>query len=80
MTYEPFTLSIETDSGTYQHGFHLGSDEAVARQIVQDSFRSMRPKIGRYVITMALMHKGKVVDVYDGTWHPALKPSRKPAA
>lgn len=28
-----YVLSIETDAGTYQHGFHLGTDSEIARPL-----------------------------------------------
>lgn len=62
----PFTLSIETAPGvSEQHGFHLGTIEALARVIVADKFAA-RVAYGLPVITMALMRDGRVFDVYHG--------------
>lgn len=60
----PFILSIEpTGKPAYVHGFHLGTDEAVARKIAEEMFRSRR-----YTCTVALIRDHKLVDVYDGAW------------
>jgi hypothetical protein len=69
----PFTLSIEETAGKCrQHGFHLGTDEKLARQIVMEKLAAYRTN-ALPVVTMALMRKGKIVDVLyaDGTWHNA---------
>ena len=66
-----FTLSIEeTEGKSRQHGFHLGTDEKLARQIVEEkmqAFLSHRMP----VVSMALICDHKIFDVLytDGTWH-----------
>lgn len=68
MANQVFCLSIETDAGTYQHGFHLGSDERVARNIAEETLKHARPKIGTRIVTVALMRDHRIFDVYGGTW------------
>ena len=68
-----FTLSIEeTEFKSRQHGLHLGTDERVARTIVQEKMSAF-VAYDRPVVTMALMRDGKIVDVLypDGRWHSA---------
>lgn len=64
---EPYTLSIETDAGTYQHGFHLGTDPAVAQQIAEEALQSWTPKQGTVIKTVAIK-RGNKLWVYDGEW------------
>jgi hypothetical protein len=67
----PFILSIEPVAGpTYRHGFHLGTDEAVARQIAEETYRSLRRHPGTVcaVRTVALIRDERLVDVFDGRW------------
>ena len=64
----PFILSIETTAGqTFQHGYHLGTDERLARQIAEEKFH-MRVAARIPTVTVALMRAGKIVDVFDGEW------------
>jgi hypothetical protein len=64
----PFILSIETTSGQSQmHGFHLGTDERLARQIAEEKFHA-RVAYGLPVVTVALFRNGKMVDCYGGRW------------
>lgn len=60
-----YTLSIEPiDGAVYQHPFHLGTIESVARRVAADVFYA--PKMR----TVALIFKGKIVDVFYGdNWH-----------
>lgn len=75
MTDSPFVMSVETDAGTYQYGFHLGTIESVARSMVEDRYLLLVPKIGTRVITIALMRDHKVFDVYDGSrWSSSYVP------
>jgi hypothetical protein len=68
MSNSPFTLSTETfDKHAYQHGFHLGTDELLARQIAEEKFHALRA-CGKPIITVALMRDGRMVDCYDGAW------------
>lgn len=69
---DPFTLSIEDTAGhSFQHGFHLGTDEGLARQIAEEKFNA-RVEHNLPVVTVALMHKGKMIDCYDGRWANSL--------
>jgi hypothetical protein len=64
---QPFILSVEpTGKPSVQHGFHLGTDERVARQIAEGVFH----KNVTYgpICTVALMRDRKIFDVYDGRW------------
>jgi len=63
----PYTLSIETDAGSYQHGFHLGTEWSLAKQIAQEAFEKWVPKIGTHIKTVALKREGKMW-VYSGRW------------
>ncbi len=68
-----FTLSIEeTEGKSYQHGFHLGTDETLARQIVTEKMQAFRT-YSLPVVSMALIRDRKIVDVLyiDGTWQNA---------
>lgn len=71
MTNSPFTLSIEaTDGVAFQHGFHLGTYERVARSIAVERFTG-RNAYGLATRTVALMRDGRIVDVFDGVWSSA---------
>jgi hypothetical protein len=64
----PFVLSIEpTDGPTFLHGFHLGTDERVARQIAEGRFHG-RNLSGCPTRSVALLRDNVVFDVYDGEW------------
>lgn len=65
---EPYVLSIETDAGTYQHGFHLGTESATAEQLAEEAFHCWTPKQGTKILSVALMQNGKLVACYNGTW------------
>ena len=63
----PFTLSIEpTGKPAVQYGFHLGTDERVARQLAEEIFHKNRTY--GPICTVALMRDRKIADVYDGRW------------
>jgi hypothetical protein len=66
----PFTLSIEQPLSTDQYGYHLGTDEKLARQIILEKMQA-RIKYNMPVISMALMRDRKIVDVLyrDCKWH-----------
>jgi plasmid replication initiation protein len=69
-----FTLSIEETNGeSRQHGFHLGTIERIAREIVEDKMRVCRENDWP-AVTMALVQDGKIFDVLyrDGKWHSRL--------
>lgn len=66
-TPETYVLSIETDAGTYQHGFHLGTEPATAQQIAEEAFESWTPKIGTTIRSVAVKKDGKLW-TYDGEW------------
>lgn len=67
MPEETYVLSIETDAGTYQHGFHLGTIHEIAQGIAEHAFKSWTPKQGKVIKTVAIKRAGKLW-VYDGTW------------
>lgn len=63
-----FTLSIEDVAGhSFQHGYHLGTDEQIARQIAVEKFHA-RIEHKLPVVTVALLRGNKMVDCYDGVW------------
>ncbi len=63
-----FSLSIEpTGKPSFQHGFHLGTEEPMARKIAEETFHN-RNKHGDHTCTVALIRDRKIFDVYDGTW------------
>lgn len=62
----PFTMSIETEPGkSHQHGFHLGTDERLARQLVVERYHG-RVAAGMPTVTIALMRDGRMVDCWIG--------------
>jgi hypothetical protein len=68
---DPFVLSIEpTEGQSFVHGFHLGTQEPLARQIAEERFHA-RNKAGMWTRTVALMRSGRMVDCYDGRWSSA---------
>jgi len=68
MTNAVFTLSIEpTEGRAFQHGFHLGTIETIARREAEDRFNG-RNASGLYTRTVALIRDGRIVDVFDGSW------------
>jgi C4-type Zn-finger protein len=65
---QTFTLSIEDTAGhSFLNGFHLGTQEPLARQIAEEKFHARRDN-GLPIVTVALIQGRKIVDVYDGTW------------
>jgi len=60
-------VSIETDAGTYQHPFEF-TIEGAARQFAEDLWEIACPRIGKYIVTIAVMSSEAVLDVYDGQW------------
>ena len=70
-----YTISIEpVDGETFKYGYHLGTDERVARFEVEGMFVRRTWWIGQgygnvEVKTIGLWHDGKLVDVYDGSWN-----------
>lgn len=65
---QPFTLSIEETHGkSVQYGFHLGTDEKLARKIAEEKFHA-RVKYNIPVVTVALMRNKKMIDCYNGKW------------
>jgi hypothetical protein len=68
----PFILSIEpVDGETYVHGYHLGTDERVARLIAAEHWQHPA-RNGKPIRTVALMrfenNQRRIIDVYDGQW------------
>jgi len=67
----PFVLSIEVEPGrAVQHGFHLGTDERLARELAEERYHA-RIAHGLPVVTVALMRGGRMVDCYGGRWFGA---------
>lgn len=84
MAAEPYTLSIEPiDGKTFLHGFHLGTDLRLAKQIAEEKFRARNSSPvekdldGRTMKTrtVALKQGGKLVDVFDGEWASEWEPT-----
>jgi len=64
--YPPFEMSIEETEGvSKKHGFHLGTVERLAREIVEDTYRA-RVLNNLPVVTIALMRGGKMMDLFYG--------------
>jgi hypothetical protein len=64
MTEAIITLSIEPiGKPAYQHGFHLGTMEVVARQLAEEQFYARRD-----IRTVALIRNRRILDVFDGKW------------
>ena len=60
----PFLLSLESlDGAVRRHGFHLGTQEGVARRIAEEAFGARRD-----LRTVALMRDGRLFDTFDGGW------------
>ena len=69
-----YVLSIEDRPGhSYDHGFHLGTVESVAREIAEDKMRCCRENQWP-MVSLGLKWEGKLVDTLyrDGTWHSQL--------
>ncbi len=66
MKYQtPYLLSIEPSGGkTFHHGFHLGTDLALAKTIAEERFHAV-PGIKTVAI---LDSTQRIVDVFDGCW------------
>lgn len=60
-----FTMTIEPVTGgpAVEHGFHLGTDETVARQLAEERCRHGVAPEAR---TVALHRDGRIIDVFDG--------------
>lgn len=68
MTDAPFLMSVESTHGNATvHGFHLGTIESIARQIVEEKFHAML-RNNMPVRTIALIRNRRIVDVYSGEW------------
>lgn len=68
-TSHVFELSIEpVGAPTYRDGFHLGTDEVLARRFAVEAFHQRTPKVGTAIRSVALFRAGKMVDCYDGHW------------
>ncbi len=67
---KPFVMSIETTHMvSHRHGFHLGTDLAVAMKICEETYDA-RVKSGLPVVTVALIGPDdNIWDVYDGRWY-----------
>jgi hypothetical protein len=66
-----YVLSIEPTEGTaFRHGFHLGSDLAVAKTLAAEMFVA-RNAASEWTRTVAIFEagpRGAMVDVFDGRW------------
>ena len=63
---QPFVASIEPCNGpTFQHGYHLGTNETIAREFVREIF-TRHTQAGTGLYTVALLRNGHIVDVWDG--------------
>jgi len=68
-TQSPFILSIEPVNGeTFRHGFHLGTDLRLAKQIAVEKFNARNKIAGLETRTVALIRDGEIVDVFDSVW------------
>ncbi len=68
MTNSPFILSIEpTGERSFIHGYHLGTDECLARKLAEEHFHD-RNDAGFHTCTVALIRDRRLVAVYDGEW------------
>jgi hypothetical protein len=60
MTNDPYTLSIEYPGGKVkQHGFHLGTDLRLAKQIGEEKFDATK------AVSVALFRKGEKTRYFD---------------
>lgn len=53
-------LFIHTDQGSYQHGFHLGTELPLAKQIAEDVYQRAEPKIGNYIRAVRLTQNNRL--------------------
>lgn len=68
-----YEMSVETGEGPcFRPGFHLGTDERQARELIVERFAG-RVAWELPVVTIALCDGPKVLDVYygNGQWHSA---------
>lgn len=67
---QTITLSVETDKETFVHGFHLGTEEKLARRLAEEFFlyRILPEHRGTYIRSVALIRDGKLVATFDGEW------------
>ena len=66
-----FLASIETTTkGTFTHGYHLGTDERVARACAEQLLGlKWSAALGWFdVRTVGLMRDGQLIDTFDGDW------------
>lgn len=74
-----FRATIETADGKgfFAHGFHLGTDEAIARKCAEDLMSlSYYPAV---VKTVSLVKDGALFDVFDGKAWDSDNPLDRPA-
>ncbi len=63
-----YEMSIEERPGVVRRsGYHLGTDERLARQIIEERFHG-RIAYGLPTMTIALMKGKKMVDCFCGFW------------
>lgn len=84
MVHPTITLSIEPIEGrAFQHGYHLGTDLAVARRFAEEIFqmRNQSELVKDHndrvmkTRTVALMRGGEIIDCYDGQWSSDWEPT-----
>ena len=66
---QTITLSIKPagNEPAFVDGFHLGTDENVARQIAEERFHG-RNKFGMWTESVALIRNRRALGFYDGEW------------
>lgn len=69
LSSSPFNLSIKPrgDAPAFFHGFHLGTNELLARRLAEERFRGLLTQ-GKSTESVALIRDGKLVAAYDGEW------------
>lgn len=63
---QPYTLSIQTDEGTYTHGFHLGTNLKVAMQCAEEILAKRKPVRGSKILGVTLKREGEIDRYFDG--------------
>lgn len=58
---DTYTMHIETADGIKQHGFHLGTDYAIARRFAVEAAQ----RNGVRSVALRLGAKGKLVEIID---------------
>ncbi len=67
MAVSTISLSIEpTGKPAFVHGFHLGTDEKLARQIAEEMFAGRNSR-GEWTCTVALIRDRKILAIYESS-------------